>query len=164
MKVWVTRPEAYEVYMGGWRSVQMYIVKPFYDHRLKSSYGMVFEYGWYYGNHQPISYAKDFFKQDEELKLKIFDRILWSVNIYDDNEDDYHKLFEDRERELTCNINYKRMLLEVDLRTKTVNFVLPEVLYNDEDKNRVLTIDIPEELALHTSYPCKYDPNDDIPF
>jgi hypothetical protein len=33
VKVWMTRPECVEVYMGGLRSVDVWVEKPFFDQR-----------------------------------------------------------------------------------------------------------------------------------
>lgn len=158
MKIWITRPYAYEVNMGGWRSCKLHIVKPFYDHRTRYDDFMdrLEEYGWYYGNHTGVSYVKDFLKQDKELMSKVWLLIFESVSPKEETDIPweiwYDNLFSDDEWELKCKINYKRTLIEVDLYSKTCYLVKPEVYYDDNEA-RIETLDIPDELALLTNYP-----------
>ena len=159
MKVWVTRPYAYECYMGGWRDCYIHLVKPFYDHRIQydGSYG--YEYGWYYGNHKGQRVAKDFFKQDKFMEDKVWGIINWTLSMDDDIM--HESWYNDKLWETKCNRNYKRTLIEVDLYKRDAYLIVPEVNYGD--CNRVETIEIPDNIAIQSTY-YQDDTHSDIPF
>ena len=171
MKIWVTRPNAYELYMGGWRSCVIHLVKPFYDHRVQGDGNISYEYGWYYGNHHGQRCAKDFLQQDQVIMKRVWDEIIHctlppntDLSKLDDKSyvELYEQLFDDKEFELKSRVNYKRTLIEVDLHSKIVVYVVPEVLYEDSTP-RIETLEISVELAVSSSWP-REPSDDDIPF
>lgn len=148
MKVWMTRPECGEVYMGGLRSVDVWVEKPFFDHRpmkhdfdlycpeSKQHFAEVYrEHGWY--TRSGSVRAKRFLKQDPAIRDKVWALIQESL-VYADcadphrrlNDDEYDQLM-DPAHEMKCRIHWKRFLIELDLREDTVKVVEPEVLLDD---------------------------------
>lgn len=149
MKVWITRPYCVEVCMGGLRSVDVWVEKPFFDQRpmthdfdlycldTKKHFAEVYqEQGWYTPSGR--CRAKRFLKQDEAILRQVWALIQHSLapvdNAYQDahppSPDEYDHLM-DPAYEMKCRIHWKRFLLELDLRNETVKVVEAEVLLND---------------------------------
>lgn len=146
MKIWITRPSACEVYMGGMRSIGFWVQKPRYDHRLKEheiyqhidnpNDGIVVyqEVGWSYGNSYEIP-GKAFLKQEKTIFDRVWDKVRISVCPPDVDADqwsedmkNWHQLVDDNYWEAQCRLSKKRFLLEVDICAKTVEFVEPEIV------------------------------------
>lgn len=160
MKVWVTRPECVEVYMGGLRSVDVWVEKPFFDQRpikhdfdlycrkSKQYFAEVYrENGWYTQTGRVR--AKRFLKQDPAIKEKVWALIQESL-VYADcadpqrrlNNEEYDELL-NLAHEMKCRIHWKRFLLELDLRAETVKVIEPEVLLDERQPraNYPITLD-----------------------
>jgi hypothetical protein len=149
MKLWFTRPECDEIYMGGLRSVDLWLSKPVFDQRATTldfelidplSGGVVaeiyHEVGW--SSHSGCVRAKEFLAQDKAVTQKVWDKIYESIlpidcpvpeiKIMGLNEFNY---LLDYGSELQCRTHWKRFLLELDLRTDSVKLIEPDVLWND---------------------------------
>jgi hypothetical protein len=181
MKIWITRPSAYEVYMGGMRSVKFWVEKPRYDHRLKedevylnesipNDYLTVYrEFGWSYGNSFGIP-AKSFLKQNNIILQKVWDEVVQSVCPKDikenwvqwaDSLDNWHQLTDDSEWEGKCQVAQKRFLLEVDIKTDMVERIKPEIVVLEsyekhEDSVYPVTDQVNSFYAVHTQFLDQY--------
>ncbi|MDU8351161.1 hypothetical protein RYA05_04530 [Pseudomonas syringae pv. actinidiae] len=145
MKVWITKPDAHEVYMGGMRRVQLWVQPPAFDHRpligefelydpkSNKRFASVFrERGW---RAQTTSTgAKAFLKQDPDLMNSVWLKIYESCVLADDPDplnksmdyDEYSRLIE-RGYDMLCCYHWKRWLLEVDIRTSETKVIEPWV-------------------------------------
>lgn len=147
--VYMTRPEAYEVFMGGKRDIRMWVQEPAYSHASRS-YEVVgkqryVDRGWH-APHTSGVLARDLLKQDKELLEAVWKEIFWSIlpqgMTYEDGYEwadtitkpdpefpvtNYHLLTDDKEWEGKCNVCHKRFLLKVDLRSNQVERVIPHV-------------------------------------
>lgn len=183
--LYFTRPDAYEVYMGGKRSVRVWLEAPQYRHTatVEEYRGKYSERGWSYDyDHGKV--ARPLFKQDPDLLELVWDQIVWSVlprgmslkeglewqhqpdtdppreDGFGDILSNYHWLFEDRNWEAKCNLCHKRFVLKVDVRSMTSEFVAPLVeLPNVRDW--VTTTEITPYLATRYWIPGS---DGDIPF
>ncbi len=149
MIVYITRPEAYEIFMGGKRSVLMWVQEPYYSHVSRSNNILnevrYVDRGWY-SPHTHGVLARFILKQDDALLEAVWKEIFWSVCpkgmtyeegvewantvVKDDPEfplTNYHSLTDDKEWEGKCNVCHKRFLLEVNLRTNEVKRTMPGV-------------------------------------
>lgn len=148
MRVWITRPKSSEVYLGGLRSVLLWIEEPRYDHRMLNEGGCLIdrntsdilhyiykEKGWW--SQTGSLKAKKFLKQDKEVLKKVWDKIYESLipNYIDDtsltyslNEKEYDELHHNPNYEIICTLNWKRFLLEIDLFENTVKLVKPIII------------------------------------
>jgi hypothetical protein len=180
--LYFTRPEAYEVYMGGKRSITVWFEPPQYRHTAKPEdyRGRYSERGWSY-DHDYGKRARSLFKQDPDLLDLIWDFVAWSVypkgmtleqgsewvakaitspptpDLWGDFEDNYSWLSDDRNWEAKCNLSYKRFLLKVDVRNLSGELITPLVELPDA-KNWVETTDISPYLATRYWVPstdCK---------
>ena len=173
MIVYITRPTAYEVYMGGKRHLEVWLQEPYYDHRPRHDGLHYVDTGWSapFCEGQP---ARLLLKQDEGLQETVMEFVImslypkgmdldkgtyWAEKIDEDGDQGWRTLFKDREWEAKCNICHKRFLLKVDLRRNTVEKVTPYVVLNDA---HFTTDDITPELALQLYHDL--DSKDIIPF
>lgn len=145
MKIWITRPISSLVHTGGMRFAQLWIERPRYDHR---PYTFQFDIRDSKGNYVESVYrelgwttqsgslrAKPLIKQDPLLYRKIWNMIYSSCvpRTYDNPSsvelprDEYKKLLES-DYELKCWTHYKRFLLEVDLISRNVQVVHPDIV------------------------------------
>lgn len=170
MKVWVTRPCSSEVYMGGYRSVMVWLEKPSYDGRPwhmdgewydvkagKYLESLHYEHGWV-SDRAGCTYAKPFFKQCPVLFDKVWDQVARSCHPKDAPEDfkwellgNYSTLLDDSWWEAKCKVNRKLFLLEVDLITKDVQLVMPR-MYNGEKSWVPENYDLDPKLAICLGY------------
>lgn len=157
MKVWITRPDCIEVYMGGLRSVEVWVEKPFFDQRPikhdfdlycsqeKQHFAEVYrENGWY--THTGSVRAKRFLKQDPAILERVWVLIQESLgyaNFTDPcrrlNIDEYDELL-NLAHEMKCRIHWKRFLLELDLREESVRVIDAEVLLDERQPRTNLPI------------------------
>lgn len=152
--------------MGGIRKVQLWVEKPKFDHRPISYYCSLRdketkehhcdvwrEHGWFASN-STSTRAKQFFKQDHDLRDKVMTMIRDSIEPKCPNEirraDESHDLFMarvgDPHYENTCMVHEKRFLLEVDIRASTVILVKPIVIWGDEMMSEDLVL-TPEQMT-----------------
>lgn len=151
--MYFTRPDAYEVYMGGKRSIRVWLQPPQYRHTAthEDYRGRYSERGWSYDYDHGQS-AKPLFKQDQQLLEVVWEKIVWSLlpkgmsyeegliwteqpdsdpprkdSLYGDVITNYHWLFEDRNWEAKCNLCHKRFVLQVDIRSLSCEFIEPLV-------------------------------------
>lgn len=165
MKVWITRPDCREYYLGGWRSVRVWLEKPFFDQRaLRVAFQLHNpdtgvdgpyvheESGWM--SETGGRRAKPFLKQDPDLMEKVRLRIYESLVPADSvdpltksmNEEEYDRLL-NISYEMECVTHWKRFLLEVDLKADTAELVEAEVkMYEREDRG-----DYPVSVTIGTS-------------
>lgn len=149
MIVYITRPYAYEVYMGGKRDVRLWVQEPYYSHHsIGNELGGEIRYvdqGWH-ATHSGSVKARFILTQDNTLLEKVWKEIFWSIlpkgMSYDEgcvwadivtSEDpefpdtNYRLLVDDKEWEGKCNVCHKRFLLKVNLRTNEVERIKPGV-------------------------------------
>lgn len=162
MKLWITRPESGECYLGGFRFVQVFLVQPFYNHQLQVLQGnddVDFEYGWMMGSHTGTRHVRDFLKQDPDVVEMIWLKIMESLEPKEGAvfEGEYSPLIwlKDPEWETKCKLNYKRMVIEYDINNKSATFVMPTVHWNDGRTEA--TWDVPIEFAIKDFFPATLD-------
>ena len=172
MIVYITRPDAYEVYMGGKRRLELWLQEPYYDHRPHHDGMQWVDRGWT-APHCDGQPARLLLAQDERLLNTVMEFVITSVypkgmdldkGTYwaehgNNGQPAWRSLFEDREWEAKCNTCYKRFLLKVDLRHNTVEKVTPYVVL---DGAYFTTADITPELASQIFHDP--DSKDIIPF
>lgn len=165
MKVWITKPDANEVYMGGMRKVQLWVQPPTFDHRpligefelydIKSNkrFASVFrERGW--RAQTSSTGAKAFLKQDPQLMRIVWLKIYESCVLADEPDplnksmdyDEYTRLTE-RNYDMLCCHHWKRWLLEVDIRTSEAKVIEPWV--NNGTRLLASQVPITEDLGNH---------------
>ena len=184
--MYFTRPDAYEIYMGGKRSVRVWLQAPQYSHSANHDdyRGRYSERGWSYDYDHGQS-AKPLFKQDKQLLDVVWDKIIWSLlpkgmsfedgliwvnepdskpsrndSLFGDVITNYHWLFEDRNWEAKCNLCHKRFVLQVDVRSLSCEFVEPLVEFPDSN-DWVKTTEITPYLATRYWVP---NPIGKLPF
>lgn len=168
MKVWITRQASDTVFMGGLREVLLWIDEPSFDHRCPVLEAELFdpvtntyvaeiyrEEGW-----QSIAgclRAKDFLKQNEEINRRVWEEILNSLISWECPDPMTLKTVEDLDSpllradyELSCEIPWKRFLLEIDLKSETVSLIKPLVCY--EDGERARGIPLRKSVTVSSSY------------
>lgn len=156
----MTRPEAYEVYMGGKRSVLMWVQEPAYSHASRSymvgDKQRYVDRGWN-APHVSGTLAREILKQDKDLLEAVWKEIFWSIlprgMAYEDghrwadtvNKEDpefpttnYQLLTDDKDWEGRCNVCHKRFLLKVDLRSNVVERIIPHVELRRRSKDEPL--------------------------
>jgi hypothetical protein len=168
MKVWITRPDCKEYYLGAWRSVKIWLEKPFFDQRAMRVAFALFnpdtgvDGPWVYEEAGWVSEtggrrAKPFLKQDPDLMEKVRLRIYESL-VPADSEDPLTKSMNEEEYDRLLNISYemecvthwKRFLLEVDIRAGTAELVEAEVkMYEREDRR---TYPLTEQTGLSSYF------------
>jgi hypothetical protein len=151
MKVWITRPDSGEVFMGGMRSVLLWVAKPTFDHRpMTQEFELVDpdsqkcmatiwrEGGW--TSEAGRVKAKPFLKQNKDLLNKIWREIYTSTlppgPIDPDHECMTFEHSQDMmnfDYELRCRTHWKRFLLEVDIKTENVEIVIPKTFGLDSE-------------------------------
>ena len=183
LKVYITRPYAYEIYMGGKRDLRVWLEKPYYSHQSRS-----YELGsktYYVDDGWRAAFAagqrfKMLIEQDEKLLEVVWPHVFLSIcpkgmtyeegkiwaDTPDPTEEDptdtkYRLLFSDKEWEGKCNTCHKRFLLELDLRTYEVQRINPGVGLR-HSHGWVYTDEIDPKLAVE--YYHDPDELDDIPF
>ena len=157
MIIYITRPNAHEIYMGGIRSLMMWVQEPSYSHSsLANELGSETRYvdqGWS-APHSSGVLARYLLKQDEDLLSAVWKEVFTSlcpsgmsydagvkwanVVVKPDVEfeiTNYHQLSDDREWEAKCNVCNKRFLLEVNLRTCEVKRIPPLVHFRQRTEN-----------------------------
>lgn len=180
--VYITRPDAYEIYMGGKRDLRVWLEKPYYSHQSRTS-GLrddqFVDDGWRaaFATGQK---AKLLFEQDKQLLDVVWPHIFLSIcpkgmtyeegkvwadapspTDEDPEDTNYRLLFSDREWEGKCNTSHKRFLLELDLRTYEVKRIKPGVSLRFEH-GWTYTDEIDAKLAVE--YYHGPGDTDDIPF
>ena len=173
--VYITRPEAYEVYMGGKRHLDLWLQEPHYDHRPKNNgLDKYVDTGWQ-ATHCSPQPARHILKQDDGLLETVMEFVAmslypkgmdldkgtyWADKLDENGDHGWRTLFKDQDWEGKCNTCHKRFLLKVDLRTNRVERIQPYVIL--DGKTTVTTDECTPELA--TQY--YHDPNgvDIIPF
>lgn len=172
--VYITRPDAYEVYMGGKRRLELWLQEPHYDHRpIANDLGNYVDRGWTAAHCMPQP-ARLLINQDEGLMETVMEFVImslypkgmdldkgtyWSEKLDESGDQGWRTLFKDRDWEGKCNTCFKRFLLKVDLRRSTVELVVPYVILNDA---YCTSSDISFELATQR-YHDSNDP-DILPF
>lgn len=173
MIVYITRPEASEVYMGGKRHLDAWLQEPYYDHRPRFDGSFYTDAGWS-ATHCQGQPARLLLTQDPALLEAVMDRVIcsvypsgmdpaqgeaWSNQLTADGDPMWRTLFTDRDWEARCNRCHKRFLLKVDLRTNQVELVTPFVIIG---RFSYTTTDITSELALQRYHDARSE--DVIPF
>lgn len=153
MKVWITRPESGEIYMGGYRSVEVWLEKPAYSHRPHPGHGRIpgndneiifYDEGWTAESVSGVI-AKRWLKQDKLLFDNVWKEIVLSTGpkgmLYEEVvqwfdtpanahlRNNYSQLVNDVNWEAKCNTCHKRFLLEVDVRAQTIERIIPNVYH-----------------------------------
>lgn len=190
--VYITRPEAYEIYMGGKRHLELWLLPPAYDHRSVEYNGLfgVTKYidcGW-----QTVTsgvQARHLLTQDKDLTVAIMREVIlslypkgmnaqqgeaWAAAIDPDAEQDkdfpddpnWRRLKNDKEWEAKCNTCFKRFLLKVDLRNNTVQRIIPQVMYTMEQSREGRDLGNTDHIEAVDIYPRLRDSPglDEIPF
>ena len=173
--VYVTRPDAYEVYMGGKRHLDLWLQEPYYDHRPRSNdMGGYVDTGWA-ATHCQRQPARLALSQDKHLLETVMEFVIlslypkgmdldkgtyWAEKLDDVGDPGWRTLFLDKDWEGKCNTCFKRFLLKIDLRSNKVERVLPYVVLPRDVT--VTSDDITYELAIQHYH----DPSseDIIPF
>lgn len=172
--VYITRPDAYEVYMGGKRRLELWLQEPHYDHRpMDNGVGQYVDRGWATPHCLPQP-ARLLLSQDEHLLETVMEFVTmslfpkgmdldkgtyWAQKLDEEEDLGWRTLFKDRDWEGRCNTCYKRFLLKVDLRRNAVERIVPYVVLNGA---YVTSDDITFELATQLYHPA--DSKDVIPF
>ena len=156
LKVWITRPTAHEILMGGERELQMWLTRPHYSHCSfdaclsdPSGAPRYHDTGWRSEGADNGVRVKPLLKQHDALRKAVWDEVFLSVcpvgmsyaegvawhntQRGEESFDGYpitlwHNLTDDRAWEGKCNTAAKRFLLEVDLFNATVKRVRPLVM------------------------------------
>lgn len=155
LTVWVTRPGAHEILIGGHRELLMWLQRPCYSHAafdadLPTQDGKrrYHDFGWR-AQRCDGQRMKPLFKQHARLGEAVWrevflslcprgmpyaEGLIWQATPRGEEQFDgapitlWHSLTDDRAWEAKCNTSHKRMLLEVDLLTCGVRRVSPSVL------------------------------------
>lgn len=181
MKVWFTRPSASEVYMGGYRHVQIWLEKPSWDARPWHMEGEFFcektqtyldslhrEHGWV-TDRAGSTYAKPFLKQCPILFEKVWEQIYRSCHPKGAPEDfewedgKYSTLINDEWWEAKCKVPRKRLLIEADVITKEVRLVFPRV-FDGKLSYCPIDYELDPTYAVSHQYLDEYDPRPYHPF
>ena len=193
MLIYITKPLVHECIMGGFRSVSLWTKPPHYDHyplitRLSSDKEekLFVDRGWGIKGSRSCAHAKPFLEQDEELATKVWEQIVWSCcpkgvsfenhidwcnqialgeNRY--QEDNFSNMLyynaEGIKADIKSNINYKRFVLEVNVRTNEVKIITPTVhwYYGEKVKNDYTlteqTLEVEEKYANELPYTVTED-------
>jgi hypothetical protein len=188
IKVWVTRPDAYTVYMRGAPNLLVWTEKPHYSHapRANEFRGRMrhFDVGWSSQRcHEGVA-AKPLLKQDSGLLDLVVTEVILSlapagtpnheaaltwaeVPLLTDAgsaaRSNWGLLFSDKDWESKCNVCHKRFLLEVELRGGTVQSIPPVAHWRESGQwvSEVTSV-ISPKLALEREHPA--DDPDGMPF
>jgi hypothetical protein len=181
--VYITRPDAYEIYMGGDRSLRVWLEKPYYSHQSWShTIGSETHYtdiGWI-AVHSTGQKAKLLLKQDKKLREIVWHEVFLSLcprgmsyergvewadtAVKTGNSDDdvlYAQALKDKEWEANCNTCHKRFLLQLNLRTYEAQRIAPEVALR-HNPGLFNTDQIDAKLAIERYH--SIEDIDDIPF
>jgi len=151
MLFYITKPDVHECVMGGFRHVNLWTSQPSYHHYPIAYNGLhdrkeFQDKGWCVNFEPDFASAKPILKQDEDLAEKVWSLMRWSCcptgvsfeshiewcdtkteNDYDNwSELLYHRTY-GREADANANINFKRFLLEINVRTNEVKVITPAV-------------------------------------
>jgi hypothetical protein len=191
LTVWITRPNAYEILMGGERDLRLWLVKPHYSHRSWDAHlpdvndmDRYRDEGW--SSESPSVRVKPLLRQHQVLRDAVWREVFVSVcpkgmdyeqgdawhraqrgdEVFDGKPVTmWHELSDDKLWEAKCNTPMKRFLLEVDLLTLAVRRVAPMVIprstYNATGVEWAQTDEISPELATEVWHPC--DPATGLP-
>ena len=193
MLIYITKPIVHECIMGGFRSVSLWTKPPHYDHypimtRISGDKEekLFVDRGWGIKGSRCSAPAKPFLEQDEVLATKVWEQIVWSCcpkevsfenhiqwcnqmapgqNPY--QEDNFSNMLyhnpEGIKADIKSNINYKRFVLEVNVRTNEVKIITPTVhwYYGEKVKNNdnltEKTLEIEEKYANELPYTVTED-------
>lgn len=159
--VYVTRPEANELYNGGWRRVRVWMAEPNYSHAPRTVHSepevFVADHGW----SGDSAAAKTLLQQDRNLLRKVWHQILWSVVPRGIGDHDAAVTWADVPKnwdrlcepgwEAGTNRCHKRLLIRVEIRSSTIDLVAPRVDVGDRDSPATelpRTVEITSERAL----------------
>lgn len=168
MKLWVTKPESYEVYMGGLkRSFHVWMSQPIYSHATIADRYLqeerLTEIGWRspFDRSGP-SNIRVLLEQYPDFDMKIWDRVIYAEcppEFEDYNkwaDEHWHDIGEEWIKspwETKSRIHFKRFLLELDTVEGTVKLIKPMVQHADEcgdvhhaHAERIVTDQIPDKL------------------
>jgi hypothetical protein len=166
MKVWITRPTCDEVFTGGLRRVLLWVDKPRFDQRPSSVEFELYDpdqkkylssiwrqEGW--TSEAGSVQAKPFLKQNREILEQVWALICDSVRsdqVANSDVTDFEaaEVFMDARHEAKCDINWKRFLAEVDLKSETVTLTDVEVVM--PDSKGVVNLPLTPELAIATHF------------
>lgn len=143
MRLWITRPSAVEVFMGGLRGTMAWLSMPAFSHRptipdfnlYQPDGGQLFasvyrEEGWV--SEVGGVPASPFLKQDEAVKAAVGEFMIRSCLIEGWDFVDWNMTNVDRilspGYENDCAVHWKRFLLEIDLKTHGVVLVEPRAI------------------------------------
>ena len=183
LKVYITRPPAYEIYMGGKRDLRVWLDKPYYSHQSRRDdfHGKVryTDDGWRAAFCSGRRF-KPLYEQDPRLVEVVWPHVFLSVcpqgmsyeqglawadtpspTPEDATDTLYGQLFSDKEWEGKCNTCFKRFLLELDLRTYEVQRIKPGILLRFANR-WTYTDEIDAKLAVELFH--SPEDIDDIPF
>jgi len=140
MLVYITRPTASSVYMGGKRHLLLWVERPWYDHRPRFDGELWVDTGWQ-GPFSQGAYARDLLKQDEALLDAVMTQVVLSLRPkgttpeeglkWAESLDNWRSLMDEPDWEGRCHLCHKRFLLQVNLRTNQVGLVTPHVIDGD---------------------------------
>lgn len=149
MKIWITKPTAYQFYGHGLDHARLWVTEPFYDHRPNWGEFDLYdratnkfvgpamrEMGW--SSKTNATDAKPFLKQDKALKQKVWERMYESF-VPKDCPDPLNKHLSEAEfdqlgevgYDMRCLHHWKRWLLEVDIRTLETTVIPAKVAIVD---------------------------------
>lgn len=148
MKLWITRPSADEICMGGLRHTRLWCQEPIFDHRpIRQDFELFdpatgeyphsvwMEGGW--SSEGGSMLARQFLKQDNEVKDKVWRLIYESVVLASETDPsnktmtyDEHLALLEKDYDMRCQTHWKRFLLELDLRENSVRRI-PSKYYDD---------------------------------
>jgi hypothetical protein len=164
MKVWITRPASDAVFMGGLRDVLLWIDEPHFSHCCRVLEAELFdpgtntcvmgvyrEDGW--GSIAGSLKAKEFLSQNETVQQMVWKEICDSMISWecpDPMEYNTDSPLLRPNYEKSCSTNWKRFLLEVDLKNETVERISPMVCYLEGERSRGLPLR--ESTAISSSY------------
>lgn len=149
MLVYITRPTAAEIYLGGMRGVQLWLHEPMYRHSstlLRATGSQYVDTGWTDTAGVGSLRCKGFLKQSKALQLAIWQEIFLSLlpkGLTLDEADAWasqpdnkgsaggaqmrDRWYRDPRWEALCNTSHKRFLLRVDLASGNVGRIAPRV-------------------------------------
>ena len=180
MLIYITKPSVHECVMGGFRSISLWTDIPHYHHwpiQINDTNEYI-DRGWTQNDQKYYLPAKKILEQDEILAEKVWNYIVWSCcpkgisieehlkwcNTIDDNLSNYESLVRynknGQNADINANINYKRFILEVNLRSNEVNILIPRVHWYQSGEEDIFsycdrieeTLDIDNKYATAQPY------------
>lgn len=164
MKVWFTRPSSDEIFMGGLRSVNVWVDKPMFVHSASKPEFELFEtetqeykatiyreLGWC--SDAGDVKAKPFLKQNKDIMARVWSAIYESTLPLGCTDPkrmamDFGECQDmlDFDYELRCRTHWKRFLLELDLSSGDLKVVVPRVIWTSGVEIDSMTV--PMDAAL----------------